>query len=671
MLSKAWGPAPDPPSLSSGRPAAAPRPSGRKRLRSSQQVESLSSWLSSLLPSSSKKAKVHDEDDLTSFILPPRPDSPTLGICLPHPGYFNEQGDAALDLDFPNYSCALFGSTDEPQSAPSMGPTHNEIEARMTQESVTPTQLSTKTDVSIRDEVASEAWRRGLPSAPTSDVSFQLQLDIAAGMANHAKQSSWWKEKLCQVDFDSSPFQAADYLYAVSNKQRSFALYAQLVELDVASQNILSDALLSCVRAAETRSQRNLARAFLLTRLSSEHRTAGSTEKILAHMLLAHMYSLDGMLAQSESQLGLVIATRGNSTDASFDILAYLYQKQTQEDVPRVGDQGPSGRSTSGNLTSVNRDDFVRYAVGLRYLSLSTQSTEHDGPPDSLLTDCVRSCLNWCAMSVGITSLCQPFDMGWLAQGSSYPEPFRWSDAIVLYNQLYHKWCSDVSERQGSLADLGWSANTRQKLGISAAELLMICCDITIQVHEDEPLDNGWARFETFDYIYDYLGTNIEMIQNMADDALVTIFLRRLYLRISTSAQSPEPAADSCSPLQSPRMVLDSTFSSSQIQLQAEPIDQSPLVSNHCSGLPVDHSLITKPEYDPTIASSCSSSTPSYRRMRDAGSSFVKSYFFKSWSKLSLTSRKGASYVTESTDNLSNMVRDSLSISELPMQPRS
>lgn len=70
-------------------------------------------------------------------------------------------------------------------------------------------------------------------------------------------------------------------------------------------------------------------------------------------------------------------------------------------------------------------------------------------------------------------------------------------------------------------------------------------------------------------------------------------------------------------------------------------------------------------KYEPTIASSLRSSNLSYRMMKDAAASLVNRRFAVVWSDASLNSRRETmASLVESIDTMSDMMRDSLSISD-------
>lgn len=101
---------------------------------------------------------------------------------------------------------------------------------------------------------------------------------------------------------------------------------------------------------------------------------------------------------------------------------------------------------------------------------------------------------------------------------------------------------------------------------------------------------------------------------------------------------------------------------------EPEPRKYPPLAaSNRSTYAASSNNPITGNRYDPTIASSLRSSHTLYRRMKDTVS-LLRGRSTNNGSIASLASRNGMVSLAGSIDNLSDIMRDSLSISEAPLQ---
>lgn len=658
---------------------------GAKRPRSIQTIDSSDGSLLSSVPSSSKKSRLDGEYTVSTS---PSSTVPSISSSLPgsvacadvtnHYGIDGKHGpsplreagsiypmlqdeDAKLERepeDGGDHSVSLS------QSAGTDWPLPNSPAFQV----LTPTESKASLDTSwlkfmlktfgINGDAPSSLDADITHSAPTSEESYQACLDKATGLTTYDGGN-------VRLETDLDPLlQAADYLYAVLNKQRSFRLYDKLLRLNDSSDKVLTEMSLAYARAAGTQSQRDEVKKFLTANLRSESRTASSSEKSLANMLLAQMFSLDGMPDLYESHLASAAAVRSTYIDTSFDVLAYLYRMHPQEDEPRPKVRGQSIQSITTHLASVGYEGFVQFALGLRYSYLSENSTEYHEYPGTVLCDCVRSCVDWCAISIDVTLLGQPFNTKWLARGSSYLDICRWPEVMALYNYLYRKWRSDESDRETTLSHWGWRSNTRKKLGISAAELLIVCCDMITQVCEEPAPGPGGNKVDKFDRPYAYLRKNIRVTQGLTDEELVTKFLQRLYLRTTNPARVNKSTADSRQQSQSLKLGMGKGIAPPFAdQIIRPPV---PAVDRFAYASSTSNSILGR-RYDPTIASSISSSNTSYRRMRDAAS-LIRGRFTSIGSKESLASRDSMASLARSIDNMSDIMRDSLSISEPPVQ---
>ncbi|KAK7978375.1 hypothetical protein PG988_005865 [Apiospora saccharicola] len=573
---------------------------GTKRPRSIQTIDSRDSSSLSSLPSSSKKTKQDEQDTISTS---PSPELPSIspdsssGSCTggAHPCGIEGEHDDNTHSGFPSQSPVTDWPLRNITESQAATPTANKF-STATGASPTSSWLESILDSSgITGETPMSLDVRMRYSAPTTEQSYLFCLDKATELADDARKSG---PKHQLTGTDPNPFHAADYLYAVLNKQRSFRLYARLLEADTSTQQVLSETALACARAAETQPQRNLVKILLLNRLNTEERTASSSERSLANLLLAEIFSLNGEPTLYKSHLASAASARSTSVDASFDVLAYLYRIHPQEigSKPRV--RGQPNQSIAGHMASVSYEGFVQFALGLRYSSLTGNSTEYHDYPGTVVSSCVRSCVDWCAISVDITLLDQPFDTDWLTQESSYLTICRWPEVMALYNYLYRKWRSDESDGETKLAHWEWTSSTRAKLGISTAELLIVCCDMITQACEELAPRPGVNNIDNLDRPYAYLRKNIRITQGLTDEG---------------------------------------------------------------------NSSITGSRYDPTIASSLRSSNASYKRMKDTAL-LIRGRFTNAGSNASLASRDGMVSLAESIDSMSDIMRDSLSISEEPLQ---
>ncbi|KAK6829511.1 hypothetical protein PG987_010095 [Apiospora arundinis] len=331
-------------------------------------------------------------------------------------------------------------------------------------------------------------------------------------------------------------FSAADYLDAVWNKKRAFDVYRVLFNLEQANNEnigkwqILSPIALSCARAAEAPWQRDIVKEVLLRRMtaSSDHDISRS-EGMLAHMLLGQMFVLDQQYTPAKDHFESIQKPIAgcDSADSSFDILAYLYHKGLGSGMTlQPGEQNCKDRSIKDQVRSVNHRDFVRFALNSRYSTLSPflfGKIASDGPyPSTAVSQYVRSCIDWCSMSIDCIVPGASSFAAWLYEESSLPRTSRWEGTLALYNYLHRKWRREWhGDSQESTVRWSWMDDTRETLGISAAELLVACCDMVTHINTPRPADSS-------DPI---LRINLNKIQSGSDEDVVTIFLRNLYLR--------------------------------------------------------------------------------------------------------------------------------------------
>ncbi|KAK8078253.1 hypothetical protein PG996_004423 [Apiospora saccharicola] len=662
----------DPPVMPGEETVAVSPDRGRKRSFSTQDNESCDRVVLSSLLSARKRARVIDEDtvlrcEYANLLDLPRPDSPTLGPCL----HDNEKddGNAALACESESDADGLSfcGPAEDLYSPHVTASTNNSTEVSASQGVITHSNTFTETGDSIIWSKNPAFDPRSNLRAPASELSFQIQLDKAISMADYAK-----REMNRVVNTDQSVLELADYLFAVMNRQRSFAIYERLLEADFSLQHVLSGAALSCIRAAETPSQRDFARSLLLGRLKKmEEHAANHSERRLTHILLAEIFAndLDDVSTENSArQLSLhhlasaMKMTPENKTiDVSCDLLMYICSKQVKEDLYGARDR----------RTPVSYDDFIQFSMGLRSFTetnpIQTSEWQDYLHPGSALFDYVVSCFRWCAISVDVTSLYQPFDSTWLAEGSSQlPGESLWLETTTLYNHLYHKWRSTESEYPISVTHWLWMRGNRETLRISPAELLMVCCDMMTAAAyvQSDPLKTD--NMDTMKPLVINLPRVISTIERLPRPNLVTRFLQRLFVRTKRSGRG----ADLAVLTKEENNILPIPESGSEIrEIVTDIIPASwPLTPGYYDRSTSKGGLTREVEYDPTIASSCGSSNASYRRIRDAAASLLRGRFRATKSRSTLNSQATSMSLPGSIDTMSDIMRDSLSISDAPLQ---
>ncbi|KAK8093713.1 hypothetical protein PG997_000398 [Apiospora hydei] len=144
--------------------------------------------------------------------------------------------------------------------------------------------------------------------------------------------------------------------------------------------------------------------------------------------------------------------------------------------------------------------------------------------------------------------------------------------------------------------------------------------------------------------IDDRLRMDILKIQTQSDEDLLTSFLQHLYLRTTPTDLTGGSLAKSGSPVQSPTAVSESEVT--DITNLLWPGTEAVIVHSTSSGRPGQHKML----------------------MREAAISFFKHRFSLMGSELSLKSRGSKWSYTGSVDEMSDMLRDSLSISDSPKQ---
>lgn len=608
----------------------------RKRRCSTHDAETSGSGLPFPLPSSSKKVKMGNKDraprhehlellpvSLTPISYPDNTDTPDFNETF----RYNNDDDQTLRPTSPTFELPVLTLSESPVGFPTMVTTKTRTSDNI---------LSDRTQLTASpDSIGVQLKLESVQSLKVDQHAYHLQLDKAVHLAQSVQQfSPDILSSLLDVTSQRHLLRVADCLDAFLDREQSFAIYKVLLAAEQATDRcrtkaqILSPAMLSCARAAETSSQRDIVREALSKRMESskDHNTSPS-EKSLAHMLLAQMFALDGQdslaLLQSNTKWNTTVSC--GPVDTSFDVLAYLYYKshgsrpfvrsrEQSRPIPELTgwDAFTRKRPTSVQLASVNLGDFNSFALGLRHASLQLQPVPSDLPdPTTPVSVHLRSCLDWCINSIDDT----------FPGVTSSPSPFHWKsrtiaetllpDTLAVYSYLHEQCRWEWHYRpEESFTCWKWMENTSDVLGISASELLIVCCDMVM-----------WDNTPRMAYDY-YLQLRLDFktVKQLSDEKLVTRFLQRLYLRVVPSAWAASPTT-------------------------------------------TESENTREGGYEPTIAPSLGSSNLSYRRMRDAAASVLKRRFSPMGSEISLLSHEKMAAFTISIDSLSDMVRDSLSIS--------
>ena len=382
----------------------------KKRTRSLQTVESCGSSLSSSFQPRSKRTKMCNEDIVFQYfrldLLPEpymtRSNSPAPSACTYDPEKTTAEGSTVspINSSYVDQSSGHFTESTVEISVADASGQRNELLRMVESPKMNPMDL--------------DPSKSAQSSVPTSEQAFQLYKDEANELADHSKKRPSLEFGRQPSGMNSMPLQAAEYLFAVENKQRSFDIYRILQEADIHPHRLLSTASLACARASVTLEQRQHMKEYLLDRLKmtegiSPWNHFSASERSLTHLLLAQLCSIDGICAELELHLELSLAATEQSkpVDPSFDLLIYLLYKHSTERLSHLKSQECGAHvpiGTASHVKFVNCNDFVQFALGLRQLSMSTSnliSTPQEYPRIAVVS-CVRSCIGWCAKSIDI-----------------------------------------------------------------------------------------------------------------------------------------------------------------------------------------------------------------------------------------------------------------------------
>ncbi|KAK6840066.1 hypothetical protein PG987_005932 [Apiospora arundinis] len=336
----------------------------------------------------------------------------------------------------------------------------------------------------------------------------------------------------------------ADYLQAICNKDQAFFIYALLLQIeqndDESSKKpqLLSPMALSCARTAETTSQRRFVSDVLLRRRRTlEYYDTGPSQAILHRTLLAQICSFKEQYAPADHPYGCIPKPAVDSDefgDASFDVLAYLYHEHSlRETDPRFWNQDGAGGFSDDHVASVCNHGFILFVVDLRLLpgARSTPSSWDD--PSTMVFDYVQSCIEWCAIAISVDcDLGRSFDT---SQSAEEPSPTATSggrESVALYDYFHRRWRDESIHWK-------WTKGSREALGISAAELLVTCCDMIAHISHDGPDHPHGQATHKYALIDGRLRKDLTKLQSQSHEELVTGFLRHLYLRITPIRRDP------------------------------------------------------------------------------------------------------------------------------------
>lgn len=656
---------------------------GTKRPKSLLSIDSSSSELPlSPLPTR-KKLKVYDEDTIlrsTHVDQPPVPFQPrndphTVGTNLRNTKGRNHKPHIAFQ------SSALAGGLHAADLTrglavpPVKDLTDDKAGASTAQGTIRSRPSSTDTNSPESDTSITMDDGSSVSEEAEEYKSFQVQLKVATEVAISAERPVQMHEATGR---SLNLLEAANYKFVASNKQQSFELYAKLVEPDYSSRPVLSQAVLSCARAAETPSQRQYARHLLLKRLEcAEESIAVSSQMQLTHMLLAKSYAMDSNeaaffdLSDRRSALhhrrSALQMTRIYNFDVSFDMLTYLCNKHVSYSLYDGKDQ----------KEPIGHDDFVQFTQTLRWSNSPnpTRVSELQDDSSSTLFDCARSCIDWCAASVNGAPLAHYRNLKGLAKGSSTDISNGWSpESTAIYLYFNDRRLHDESFNPKSA--ILWIRKTWEGLKISKAELLMVCCDLitdVITVYQFGLAQND-NKVTNYQWQASNLRKSIEILQRLPREELVTRFLRRLFERTKDVVASGNQSMAG----------IDETYlqtvpypESYPLMLRPPPLLRGTIIRDTLVFVGFEdwprtesqhESSMREIGYDPTMASSCRSSISSYRRMRSAANSMFRGRAQTANSIRSRSSRATTTslYFTGSIDDLSDMMTDSFSIAERP-----
>ncbi|KAM0814157.1 hypothetical protein AB5N19_14160 [Seiridium cardinale] len=432
--------------------------------------------------------------------------------------------------------------------------------------------------------------------------SLEAALKIAKNFTEFRQKAAFYLLR----DRDQALFQeTADFLDAASYDEGACNLYALLLLIEEAKApkhlETITPLLMSCARSARSRSQCRLVQEILSKRLErTEDDSARSSKRFLAYILLARTHALQGEFRETRDQLEKAWrhAPHFNQyvysptdtvlhTFQPLDTLAYLYHSRLSlislaasnelQPSPPVIPKLVSYGGLEMFITTLRRLDWTNTFRGL-------------GPCPSgrEVSDYVRSCISWCLDildSSNISHCLFPHDWG-------KPE----SDALVLQekqtiitNFFFRLYIERRELAKSEAQSPFWVHYSHEELGISASELLRVCCEL---IAED----------------------GFENVLHQGHEALSSRYLQRLYERTMIIPD------------------LDKYLVFQRLDL---PPKQSVLQKLRPQAR--QHPPITRPR-ELTMASSLRSSDTSFKRMEEAASSIWQRSTSRIWSDCDLPS---------------------------------
>ncbi|KAK8134607.1 hypothetical protein PG984_006619 [Apiospora sp. TS-2023a] len=518
---------------------------GRKRPQSTHSIKTSGSGLSSPPPVTNKKAKVDDGDralDHEHLDLSPAPMASASNSSDTDARDFNvkvgcDSEDPILrstssTSNLPVPTCPL---------SPGGSPTTATTSTGNSGSSNDRTQPTDSLD-SLKKQLSLETMQ----SFEVDENAYVLQLDKAVQLAQSVQQ---YPESipLGLLDKTSQRYllSVADYLYAVLDRKQSFVIYEvllaseQATNRDLAKPQILSPVLLSCARAAETQSQQRIVQEGLCNRIDTLEDDATSPSGIyLASMLLAQMSVLNLQeewftLHQNRELIKFMGCDSGNS---SFNVLSYLYRKMDRSGtffqplISRYHNPESKGweaftrmRPTICQLETVNSGDFIRFICfgwEPEAKTLPRPTTSYRSDPITSVSEYVRSCIQWCIDAIDHTFPGVPVStVVWSSEEALRPTEDALLDTLTVYNYLHKQWRREWLGFSKTLnSNRKWMNNTHETLGISAAELLVVCCDMVMNNSKSPPTDPYNI----------HIGSMFSKTRRLSDRDIVTKFLQGL-----------------------------------------------------------------------------------------------------------------------------------------------
>lgn len=336
----------------------------------------------------------------------------------------------------------------------------------------------------------------------------------------------------------------ANHCFALLLKEDAFDIYSSLLSAEdggmpMTPRRLITPLLACCMRSAESQLQHRIMEGILLNRLRDFQRgRAGSAELFMAHAFLAQSCSRQGNLFDASfhrAEASEMVCTfgSGKDMDESLDILLYIQHCRFESpnlevDLAVAYDE----IEKSQPVQDVNYDNLVSFIMNHRYPELRLASYLRGFTPRlsaDLIPTYVRSCLSWCETARrGIKP--PRMDRFWRDMPTRSAEPCgQWAETIALFATLWDEQCGN-----GTLDSCGWfwMRDPEDKIGISAEEVLSICCQLA----------NGaapWSSAISEESLWERFSDGLEGIRSKSDQDIASRFLQVLYVRSILARRSP------------------------------------------------------------------------------------------------------------------------------------